>query len=219
MRLDVAGTESRIELSAPAVLRGDEVLTPDALAFLAELHRRFDSRRRELLHHRVERQARFDAGELPDFLPETKGIREGDWRVAPIPADLLDRRVEITGPVDRKMIINALNSGARVFMADFEDATSPTWTNLIEGQVNLKDRWAGRLDFTDPDSGKVYALNPNPAVLMVRPRGWHLNERHVRVDGQEVSASLFDFALYVTHNARAAVAQGSGPYFYLPKME
>ena len=207
------------EVTGPIEGRAAEVLTPEALALVAELHRALNPRRLELLAARLSRQARFDAGERPDFLAETAAIRSGDWTVAPIPADLLDRRVEITGPVDRKMIINALNSGARVFMADFEDATSPTWANLIEGQVNLKDRWAGALAFTDPVSGKAYALVDKPAVLLVRPRGWHLAERHVRVDGQEVSASLFDFALYVFHNAKAALAQGSGPYFYLPKME
>ncbi len=199
--------------------RGEEVLTPEALALVAALHRRFNPRRLELLARRAERQARFDAGERPDFLAETEEVRTGDWMVAKIPDDLQDRRVEITGPVDRKMIINALNSGARVFMADFEDATSPTWSNLIEGQVNLKDRWAGTLDFTDPNSGKHYQLSDKPAVLMVRPRGWHLPEAHVHVDGQEVSGALFDFALYALHNAKAAVAQGTGPYFYLPKME
>ena len=214
-----APTATDIEVAGPPVDRADEVLTPDALALVAALHRKLDARRLELLQARQDRQVRFDAGERPDFLAETADLRAGAWTVAPIPADLLDRRVEITGPVDRKMIINALNSGAKVFMADFEDATSPTWANLIDGQVNLKDRWAGALAFTDPVSGKAYALVDRPAVLLVRPRGWHLAERHVRVDGQEVSASLFDFALYVFHNAKAALAQGSGPYFYLPKME
>jgi len=212
-------------LSAPAKVgppiegRAAEVLTPEALAFLAELHRRFDGRRRELLAARQTRQARFDAGESPDFLAETQTIREADWRVAIIPGDLQDRRVEITGPVDRKMIINALNSGAKVFMADFEDATSPTWVNIVEGQVNLKDRWAGALSHTDAGSGKSYALGAKTAVLMVRPRGWHLPENHARVDGEAMSGSLFDFGLYFFHNAKAALAQGSGPYFYLPKME
>jgi malate synthase len=208
-----------VEVVSPLPPRGEEVLTPEALALVAELHRKFNARRLELLDLRMRRQAGFDAGERPDFLEATAEVRAGDWKVAPIPADLLDRRVEITGPVDRKMIINALNSGAKVFMADFEDATSPTWSNLVEGQVNLKDRWAGRLDFTDPSSDKHYALSDTPAVLLVRPRGWHLPEAHVRVGGEEVSGSLFDFALYVLHNAKAALAQGSGPYFYLPKME
>jgi malate synthase len=199
--------------------RFDEILTPAALAFLADLHRRFDARRRELLARRMERQKLFDAGETPDFLSETRAIREGDWRVAPIPDDLLDRRVEITGPVDRKMIVNALNSGASVFMADFEDATSPVYANLIEGQINLKDRWAARIDFTDAGTGKSYKLAAIPAVLMVRPRGWHLPERHITVDGEEISASLFDFGLYVFHNARAQTAAGATPAFYLPKLE
>ncbi|HWU14309.1 MAG TPA: malate synthase A, partial [Caulobacter sp.] len=168
---------------------------------------------------RVARQARFDAGELPDFLPETADVRADDWTVAPIPADLQDRRVEITGPVDRKMIINALNCGAKVFMADFEDATSPTWANVLEGQVNLMDRWAGDLTHVDPKSGKSYALGANPAVLKIRPRGWHLPEQHMEVDGQPVSGALFDFGLYLFHNASATLAQGSGPYFYLPKLE
>jgi malate synthase len=199
--------------------RFDEILTPEALAFVADLHRRFETTRKRLLALRAERQKRFDAGETPDFLPETKHVRDGDWTVAPIPADLQDRRVEITGPTDRKMVVNALNSGAKVFMTDFEDANSPTWTNCLEGQLNLKDRWAGKLDFTDPTSGKAYKLSANPAVLIVRPRGWHLMEAHVHVDGEEVSGALFDFGLYLFHNAKPAIAAGSGPYFYLPKME
>ena len=212
-------TLSAIEIHAPVTGRAAEILTPEALDFLAGLHRRFDGRRRALLAARAERQTRFDAGERPDFLAATQVIRDGDWKVAPIPADLMDRRVEITGPTDRKMIINALNSGARVFMADFEDATSPTWANLIDGQVNLKDRWAGALAFTDPASGKAYALGGAPAVLMVRPRGWHLAEKHLSVDGAAMSGALFDFGLYFFHNARAQIAAGTGPYFYLPKLE
>jgi len=219
MPLDALTADAPAKVLAPVEGRGAEILTPEALDFVAALHRRFDARRRELLARRAERQARFDAGELPDFLEETRPVREGEWKVAPIPDDLLDRRVEITGPVDRKMIINALNSGAKVFMADFEDATAPTWANLIEGQVNLKDRWAGVLSFDDPKSGRAYVIGDRPAVLMVRPRGWHLPERHVSVDGEPVSGGLFDFALYLFHNAKAALAQGSGPYFYLPKME
>ncbi|HEV3043902.1 MAG TPA: malate synthase A, partial [Roseiarcus sp.] len=199
--------------------RYEEILDPAALAFLADLHRGFDERRRALLARRAERQRLFDAGETPDFLAQTRTIREGDWRIAPIPADLLDRRVEITGPVDRKMIVNALNSGAEVFMADFEDATSPVYANLVEGQINLLDRWAGRIDFTDAASGKAYKLGAKPAVLMVRPRGWHLPERHVTVDGEEISGSLFDFGLYVFHNAKTQIAQGATPAFYLPKLE
>ena len=201
------------------MVRGEEVLTPAALAFLEGLHRKFNARRKALLAARDERQKAFDAGALPDFLAETKAIREGDWKIASVPLDLQDRRVEITGPVDRKMIINALNSGARVFMADFEDATAPTWANVIEGQLNLKDRWAGQIGFTDAASGKSYALKANPAVLLVRPRGWHLPERHITVDGEEMSGGLVDFGLYFFHNANRALAAGSGPYFYLPKME
>lgn len=199
--------------------RFDEILTTEALAFVADLHRRFNETRKRLLALRAERQKRFDAGETPDFLAETRHIREGDWNVAPIPAELQDRRVEITGPVDRKMIINALNSGAKVFMADFEDASSPVWTNMVEGQINLRDRWAGKIDFTDPTSGKDYKLGAKPAVLIIRPRGWHLPERHIEIDGEEASGSLVDFGLYVFHNAKAALAAGSGPYFYLPKLE
>jgi malate synthase A len=199
--------------------RYEEILTREALDFLAELHRRFDARRLELLRARAERQARYDAGELPDFLPETKEIREAEWRIGSIPADLLDRRVEITGPVDRKMIINALNSGAKVFMADFEDANTPTWQNNLEGQINLKDRWQGKLEYTDPATGKHYALGPSPAVLLVRPRGWHLPEPGLTVDGAQIAGALFDFGLYFFHNARTQIAKGTGPYFYLPKLE
>jgi malate synthase len=212
---EVAEVEIRGEMND----RYDEILSSDAIAFIADLHRSFDEQRRRLLKMRVERQKRFDAGELPDFLAETRHVRESDWTVAPIPAPLLDRRVEITGPVDRKMVINALNSGARVFMADFEDATAPTWQNQVEGQINLKDRWDGKIDFTDPASGKAYRLGPDPAVLLVRPRGWHLPENHLLVDGEPVSGALFDFGLYMFHNARKALAAGAGPYFYLPKLE
>jgi malate synthase len=205
--------------AASDVAGAADILSADALAFLAALHRRFDERRRALLAARVERQRAFDAGALPDFLPETAAIRAGDWRVAPIPADLMDRRVEITGPTDRKMVINALNSGAQCFMADFEDATAPTWTNVIEGQVNLRDRWRGRLAYDDSASGKHYALAAKPAILIVRPRGWHLAERHITVDGAALAGGLADFGLYLFHNAKAALATGSGPYFYLPKLE
>ena len=173
-----------VEINAKPSGRQAEILSAEALAFIAELHRRFNRRRLELLAQRTERQELYDAGRLPDFLAETKSIRDGDWTVAKIPSDLLDRRVEITGPVDRKMIVNALNSGAKVFMADFEDASSPVFANMVEGQANLKDRWEGKIDFTDPASGKAYALKQDPAVLMVRPRGWHLPERHVVVDGE-----------------------------------
>ena len=199
--------------------RYDEILSAGALEFLTELHRKFDARRRALLAARAERQKRFDAGELPDFLPHTRSIREGRWSIAPIPADLLDRRVEITGPVDRKMIVNALNSGASVFMADFEDANAPTWANNLEGQINLKDRWAGKINFTDSETGKAYRLSHKPAVLIVRPRGWHLDEGHVRVDGAPISGALFDLGLYLFHNFRALQAKATGPYFYLPKLE
>ena len=209
----------RLVVTAPLAERYDEILTPEALAFVAELHGRFDERRLALLAARTARQAVFDAGGLPDFHAETAAIRAGDWRVAPIPADLLDRRVEITGPVDRKMIVNALNSGAKVFMADFEDASSPVWSNMIEGQLNLKDRWAGAIDFTDARTGKAYRLGDKPAVLIIRPRGWHLPERHITFDGRPASGSLVDFGLYFFHNAKASLAAGSGPYFYLPKIE
>ena len=207
-------------VAAPSHVAGAAgILAPDALAFLAELHERFDARRRALLERRMERQVRFDAGELPDFPDDTRHIRESDWTVAPVPADLQDRRVEITGPTNAKMVINALNSGARVFMADFEDATAPVWDELLQGQVNLRDRWLGTLDYTDPDSRKHYALGADQAVLMVRPRGLHLPERHVTFGGAPIAGAFFDFGLYLFHNARAALAAGSGPYFYLPKLE
>jgi malate synthase len=206
-----------VTIEAPIGERYDEVLTREALAFVAQLQREYNARRLSLLERRRERQARFDQGELPDFLPETEAIRKSEWTVAPIPKDLEDRRVEITGPVDRKMIINALNSGARVFMADFEDSNAPTWQNQIEGQLNLKDAVAGTIRFETPS--KSYRLNTSTAVLMVRPRGWHLEEKHVRVDGQPVSGSLFDFGLFFFWNAKALVAKGTGPYFYLPKLE
>jgi malate synthase len=207
-------------IAEPSQVPGaDEVLSENALDFLAELHERFDARRRRLLDAREERQRRFDGGELPDFPEDTRHIREADWTIGAIPHDLLDRRVEITGPTNAKMLINALNSGAQAFMADFEDATSPVWDELVQGQVNLRDYWRGRLDYTDPDSGKQYKVGDNPAVLMVRPRGWHLPEQHVTVNGEEVAGGLFDFALTLWHNARPALSRGSGPYFYLPKLE
>ena len=207
-----------IELLAPVGPEAEHLLTPEALQFVARLERQFAGRRHDLLRRRHERQARLDAGELPDFLPETSHIRQGDWRIAPLPADLADRRVEITGPVDRKMVINALNSGARVFMADFEDAHSPTWRGTIEGQVNLRDAVAGTIEYTSRD-GRSYQLEERQATLMVRPRGWHLDEAHVLVDGRPISASLFDFGLFLFHNAETLLAKGSGPYFYLPKLE
>jgi malate synthase len=195
-----------------------EILTPEAVAFAAKLQRAFGPRRAELLALRARRQAEFDAGKLPDFLPETRAIREGAWTCAPVPADLLDRRVEITGPVDRKMIVNALNCGASVFMADFEDANTPRWNNNLDGHVNLRDAVRRRIELTTPE-GKHYRLNDTTAVLFVRPRGWHLPEKHVLVDGAPISGGLFDFALYAFHNANELVARGSGPYFYLPKLE
>ena len=210
---------SGVTISAPTHPQQDRVLTPEALAFIVELQRRFNARRVELLTARVTRQKRLDAGEKPDFLPETSKIREAEWTVAPIPADLQDRRVEITGPVDRKMIINALNSGAKVFMADFEDSNTPTWSNQIEGQVNLMDAVRRTISYSDPATGKNYKLNERTAVLLVRPRGWHLEERHVLVEGTPMSGSLFDFGLYFFHNAKQLLSSGSGPYFYLPKME
>src|SRR3984893_8267327 len=194
------------------------ILTPEARAFLSKLAGAFEPRRQELLARRRTVQQDIDNGKLPDFLPETAGIRQSDWKVAPIPKDLRDRRVEITGPVDRKMIINALNSGANVFMADFEDSNSPTWNNNIEGQHNLWDAVRGTIRYESPE-GKRYQVGPNPATLFVRPRGWHLDEKHFLVDGKPVSASLFDFGLFFFHNAKALLGKGTGPYFYLPKME
>ncbi|QNM84063.1 malate synthase A [Sphingomonas sabuli] len=207
-------------IAEPSNVRGaDDVLTPDALDLVAELHERFDGRRLALLDRRLDRQERFDAGDLPDFRADTAHIRDAEWTVGAVPRDLQDRRVEITGPTNAKMVINALNSGARVFMADFEDATSPMWDELVQGQVNLRNYWHGRLDFTDPASGKHYAVGDDPAVLLVRPRGLHLPEDHVTIDGQPVAGAFFDFAIYVWHIARRALTAGSGPYFYIPKLE
>jgi len=208
-----------VELKAPPHVQQESVLTQEALQFVVELQRKFQACRSELLAARGVRQRRLDAGEKPDFLPDTRNIRESEWTVAPIPADLQDRRVEITGPVDRKMIINALNSGAKVFMADFEDSNTPTWANQIEGQVNLMDAVRRRITFSDPSTGKEYKLNAQTAVLFVRPRGWHLEERHMLVDGQPMSGSLFDFGLYLFHNAKELLRSGTGPYFYVPKLE
>ena len=209
----------RVEAEPSGIRGAGEVLSTDALSLVMELHERFDGRRLALLDKRLDRQARFDAGELPDFRTDTSHIREAEWRVSPAPADLQDRRVEITGPTSAKMLINALNSGAKIFMADFEDATSPTWDELVQGQVNLRDHWLRRLHFTDPLSGKDYSVREHPAVLVVRPRGLHLPEDHVTIDGQPVAGAFFDFGLYVWHNARRALSAGSGPYFYLPKLE
>eukprot|EP01113_Clastostelium_recurvatum_P039096 TRINITY_DN592_c0_g1_i2.p2 TRINITY_DN592_c0_g1~~TRINITY_DN592_c0_g1_i2.p2 ORF type:complete len:548 (-),score=132.72 TRINITY_DN592_c0_g1_i2:1897-3504(-) len=195
-----------------------EIISHDALTFLAELHRTFEIIRAGLLKKREKRQHDLDRGVMPDFLPQTEHVRKGAWRCAPPPADMKDRRVEITGPVDRKMIINALNSGAKVFMADFEDATSPTWKNMVSGQLNIRDTYRRTISYSSPD-GKKYALKKEVATLMVRPRGWHLEEAHILVDGRPMSGSLFDFGLCFFHNAKQALAIGSGPYFYLPKME
>lgn len=197
----------------------ERVLTRDALAFVAELARQFETTRRALIKTREERQKIWDAGALPDFLAETKGIRDGDWKIAGVPDDLQKRWVELTGPTERKMVINALNSGADVFMTDFEDALSPTWENIVEGHIALLDYWLGQLAFTDPKSGKNYAVGDSPAMLLVRPRGWHLVEEHIYLDGQPVSGSLVDFGLYFFHNAQRIMATGTGPYFYLPKLE
>ena len=208
-----------VEVLGPLGERYAEILSPEALAFLAELERRFGPTREKLLARRREVDARLQAGELPDFLEETRAIREADWQIAPVPADLQDRRTEITGPVDRKMVVNALKSGASVYMADFEDATTPTWASLIEGQINLRDAIRREIDFTDPDSGKRYRLEGDIATLLVRPRGWHLGEAHLRIDGRPMSGALFDFGLFVFHNAGELLARGSGPYLYLPKLE
>ncbi len=216
---DQAPMNAGIEINGPAVPGLAEVLTDEACAFVAMLERRFGGERRRLLEARAAFQARIDAGENPAFRPDTKAIREGDWTIAGTPADLADRRVEITGPVDRKMIINALNCGASCFMADFEDAASPTWEAMIAGQVNLRDASRRTIAMTDPNSGKSYALGDETATLIVRPRGWHLEEAHLIVDGRPASASLFDFGLYFFHNAAELRARGSGPYFYLPKLE
>ena len=216
---DPTAASTGVQVLASVTAEQAEILTDNALGFAGALERRFGARRRELLVARTDRQARIDAGELPDFLPETALVRAGDWQVAPVPADILDRRVEITGPPDRKMVINALNSGANVFMADFEDSLSPTWTNVLDGQVNLREAVRRTIELQDQKTGKHYSLNDQTSVLFVRPRGWHLDEKHVLVDGKTISASLFDFALYFFHNAKAAIEAGTAPYFYLPKLE
>jgi malate synthase len=207
-----------IEIKAPAIPGSEEVLADDALAFVGALHERFDDRRRSLLGARAERRARLAAGGTLDFLPETREIREGDWQVAPAPPPLQDRRVEITGPTDRKMVINALDSGARGFMADFEDANSPTWENMVGGQLNLTDAIERTIGFTS-DEGKAYELSGETATLLVRPRGWHLPERHVEIGGVPAAGALVDFGLYFFRNAKRLLRRGAGPYFYLPKME
>lgn len=218
-------SKSKLQLPAGVEITGElheqfeEILTPGALTFVARLQREFNSQRLELLKKRQQRQKEIDAGKLPDFLPETRSIREdAGWRVGAIPADLQNRHVEITGPVERKMMINALNSGANVFMADFEDANSPTWYNVIQGHINLRDAIDRTITFAAPE-GKRYELNPKVAVLMVRPRGWHLEDKHLLIDGKPISGSLLDFGLYFFHNAKKLLSKGSGPYFYLPKLE
>ena len=214
--------EEGVEFTAPIPDEFVEILTPEAASFVAKLSRGFHGRVEEILQKRAERQERIDAGEMPDFLPETKDIREGDWKIAPIPDDLQDRRVELTGPPDRKMTINALNSGAATWMADFEDANCPTWHNMLESQLNMRDAINRTITFDDPDTGKRYELNEDLnslATILARPRGWHLFEEHMLVDGKQVPGGIFDFGLYFFHNARTLLDAGSGPYFYLPKME
>ena len=218
MDLFTSALLDRIEVLGAVEPRSSDILTPQALAFVARLSRRFEARRRELLAARARRQTEFDSGTLPDFLPETAAIRSGAWTIGAVPPDLQDRRVEITGPTNRKMVIGALNSGANVFMADFEDSNAPTWANMIEGQINLRDAARRTITYESPE-GKPYKLNERTATLLVRPRGWHLVERHLCVDGDPVSASIFDFAFYFFHNAKTLLAANTGPYFYLPKME
>ncbi len=207
-----------IEITGPITPEFAEILTPDAMSFVATLIRTFSDRREELLQKRAQRQAQLNSGVMPDFLPETEHIRNGSWTIAPIPDDLQDRRVEITGPAERKMIINALNSGAKVFMADFEDSLSPTWEATIQGQINLCDAVNGTITYASPE-GKQYTLQDKIATLLVRPRGWHLPEKHVSIDGKQVSGGLFDFGLYFFHNAKTLIEKATGPYFYLPKLE
>ncbi|HEY6409031.1 MAG TPA: malate synthase A, partial [Ktedonobacteraceae bacterium] len=213
-----AGFPAGIEIKGPITPAFAGILTPEAMGFVATLARTFSSRREELLQKRIERQVEIDAGKMPDFLPETEHIRRGTWSIAAVPRDLQDRRVEITGPVERKMIINALNSGAKVFMADFEDSLSPTWEGAIQGQINLRDAANLTISYTAPE-GKQYALQEKTATLLVRPRGWHLPEKHVFIDGKQVSGGLFDFGLYFFHNVKSLLERGTGPYFYLPKLE
>jgi len=207
-----------IEITGPISSEFAEILTPEALNFVAKLARTFEGRRQELLQLRVQRQTEVDAGKLPDFLPETEHIRQADWTIAPLPADLQDRRVELTGSADRKMIINGLNSGAKTFMADFEDAHAPTWEGPIQGQINVRDAVRRTITYTSPQ-GKFYKLNEQIALLLVRPRGWHLDEKHVLIDGRPISGGIFDFGLSFFHNVWQLLANGTGPYFYLPKLE
>jgi len=219
MSVAVRAVERGVELKAPVKPGYEKILTPDAVAFVATLERHFGAERNRLLKLRAETQARLDSGWRPDFPAETQAVRDADWTVAKLPKDLLDRRVEITGPTDRKMVINALNCGANVFMADFEDANTPSWDNLIEGQINLYDAVRRAITFDDPQTKKHYTLNPKTAVLLVRPRGWHLPEAHFWVDGAPIAGAFLDFGLYFFHNAKELLARGSGPYFYLPKLE
>jgi len=214
-----AKASHNIRINAPEVAGQEDILTAEALAFLAGMAQKFSQRRRDLMAARQVLQGRFDAGMKPDFLPETAEIRKNDWQIRPVPADLQDRRVEITGPVDRKMVINALNSGANAFMADFEDSNTPTWANQINGQINLRDANRGTIRLMDAARGKEYKLNDKTAVLLVRPRGLHMEEKHVTLDGKPLSAAFFDFGLYLFHNAEALLAKGTGPYYYLPKLE
>ncbi|HYW47153.1 MAG TPA: malate synthase A [Bryobacteraceae bacterium] len=214
----IAAQNQPVSIVPPMTEAQEPILSPQAVRFLVRLSNLFESRRRQLLETRRVRQAEIDNGRQPDFPAETADIRKARWKVAPIPADLMDRRVEITGPTDRKMIINALNSGAKVFMADFEDSNSPTWDNILQGQINLRDAVSGAISYTSPE-GKYYEVCERPAVLMVRPRGWHLVEKHFLVNGEPISASLFDFGLFFFHNAQALIRNGTGPYFYLPKLE
>src|SRR5579864_6184087 len=210
--------ELDLQITRPVSPAQAEILSPEALKFVARLASEFEDRRQELLARRQVRQADIDAGRFPDFLPETAEIRRSEWTVAPIPRDLMDRRVEITGPVDRKMVINALNCGANVYMADFEDANSPTWENNVDGQINVRDAVNRTIEYTSPE-GKRYKLNDKIATMLVRPRGWHLDEKHALLGGKPISGSLFDFGLFFFHNAKQTVKNGSGPYFYLPKLE
>ncbi len=222
---DTQNTSSGLRLPAGVEITGpikpgyERVLTTEALELVAALARQFDARRRELLAARDTFQQSLDTGALPNFPADTRSIREGKWKIRGVPDDLLDRRVEITGPTTRKMVVNALNSGASCFMADCEDALSPTWENIVEGQINLADYWQGKIGFTDPETGKDYRLTGKPAVLILRPRGWHLMEDHIHIDGSPVAGAFVDFGLYFFHNAKNALEQGSGPYFYLPKLE
>jgi len=210
--------QEEVQVTRPLTEAQSEILTPEATRFLTKLARNFEDRRQQLIQRRRARQQEIDAGMMPDFLPETASVRAAEWTVAPIPHDLLDRRVEITGPVDRKMIINALNSGASVFMADFEDSNSPTWQNNLDGQYNLRDAVNGTISYVSPE-GKKYELAEKTAVLLVRPRGWHLDEKHFLVGGKPIAGALFDFGLFFFHNAKNLIAKGTGPYFYLPKLE